>query len=429
MGRPRAGAGSAHDPTDRLALRRVNLTHLLRHLRTNGPHSRVALAAATGLSKATVSSLVDELLARRLVRDVDVRRSDGDRRPGRGIALSPDVGAVGVEINVDYLAVYGSDLAGRTVIEQRVGFDATHSDVGRSLDDLTRVARRGLAEMGRRGIAPVGLTVAVPGLVDVARGVVVLAPNLGWRDVPLTARLAGGLPGSLWVGVDNDANLAAVAEQHAGVAAGTDDLVYITGAVGVGGGVIVGGRLLRGADGFGGEVGHLPVDPGGDRCGCGRLGCWETKVGLAALIRRVPPGAGDGRRPGPVLGPQERVTEILQRLAAGDPIVAEAVADIGRWLGHGGAILGNLFNPRVIVLGGYFAELADHLIPPAQATLARLAVAGPAARCHFVASHLGFTAAARGGASVMIERVIDDPTAVTLEARPPRSRGTQAEAD
>src|SRR6185503_5477620 len=102
-----------------------------------------------------------------------------------------------------------------------------------------------------------------------SRGVVVLAPNLGWHDVPVATRLARGLASDLWIGVDNDANLAALAEHAGGVAAGTDDLVYLTGEVGVGGGVILGGRLLRGADGFSGEIGHLPVDPGGSRCGCG----------------------------------------------------------------------------------------------------------------------------------------------------------------
>ncbi|GAB3825213.1 hypothetical protein GCM10027610_004710 [Dactylosporangium cerinum] len=186
----------------------------------------------------------------------------------------------------------------------------------------------------------------------------------------------------------------------------------------MGGGVIVNGRLLRGADGFSGEVGHLPLDPGGDLCGCGRVGCWETKVGLAELVRRATPDAAYGLEQGPIPDPEERVAEVLRRLGRGDKAVAAAVAEVGRWLGHGGAILVNLFNPRVIVLGGYFAELADHLIPSAQANLARLAVASTAARCHFVASHLGFTAAARGGAGVVVERMIEDPTAVSLAPAP-----------
>jgi hypothetical protein len=200
VSKERAGAGSAEEPTDQLALRRANLSRTLRHIRTNGPRSRAAIAAATGLHKATVSSLVDELLSRRLVREIGVEHSGSAGRPGRGIALSPDVGAIGIEINVDYLAVHGSDLAGRTVFEQRTGFTSADRDVEQCLDGITEAARQALAQLQHRGVTPVGLTVAVPGLIDVARGVVVLAPNLGWHDVPIVDRLSHSLPpcGSRW---------------------------------------------------------------------------------------------------------------------------------------------------------------------------------------------------------------------------------------
>ena len=400
--------GDGSVPADQLAVRRANLSRTLRHIRANGPGSRAAIAAATGLHKTTVSSLVEELLSRRLVRETGLERSGTAGRPGRGVALSPELGAVGIEINVDYLAVHGCDLTGRTVVERRVGFDAQRRDVEGCLADLAAAADRALTELAGHGVTPVGLTVAVPGLVDVARGVVVVAPNLGWRDVPVVSRLAAGLDPSLRVGVDNDANLAALAEHTWGVAADTDR----AGEVDEVGGAITGGRLLRGADGFSGEIGHLPVEPDGDPCGCGRTGCWETKVGLAELVRRITPEFAYGIGDGPVPDPRERVAEVRRRLDARDPAALEAVAGIGRWLGHGGAILVNLFNPRVVVLGGYFADLADHLIPAAQAQLTRLAMASPAARCHFVASDLGFTAAARGGAGAVIERMIDDPTEV-----------------
>ncbi|MEV4513858.1 ROK family protein [Dactylosporangium sp. NPDC049525] len=406
-----AGVGPVREPADQLAVRRANLSRTLRYIRANGTRSRAAIAAATGLHKTTVSSLVEELLNRRLLREAGFERSGTAGRPGRGVALSPELGAVGIEINVDYLAVHGCDLTGRTVVERRVSFDAQRRDVEGCLDDLADAADRTLAELAEHGVTPIGLTVAVPGLVDVARGVVVVAPNLRWREVPVVSRLAKGLDPALQVGVDNDANLAALAEYTSGVAAGTADLVYLTGSVGVGGGAITGGRLLRGADGFSGEIGHLPVEPDGDPCGCGRTGCWETKVGLAELVRRITPEFAYGLGDGPVPDPRERIAEVRRRLDARDPAALAAVAGIGRWLGHGGAILVNLFNPRVVVLGGYFADLADHLIPAAQTQLTRLAMASPAARCHFVASNLGFTAAARGGAGAVIERMIEDPTA------------------
>ncbi|MEH0982504.1 ROK family transcriptional regulator [Micromonospora sp. CPCC 205556] len=397
-------------PTDQLSLRRANLSRVLVHLREHGPRSRATIATGTGLHKATVSSLVDELLTRRLVREVGLQRSGAAGRPGRVLALDgATVGALGVEINVDYLGVHGIDLAGRPVIERRTAIDAAGSGPDGAVDQLVEVIRDALRDLRRRDAPAAGVVVAVPGLIDVERGLVVLAPNLGWRQLPLAERLRAALPPDLPVGVDNDANLAALAEYTYGVAAGTDDLVYLTGEVGVGGGMIVGGRLLRGAEGFSGEVGHLPVDPAGRRCGCGRTGCWETKVGLAELVRLITPDHPHADR---VRDPEERLREIGRWLSAGEPAAEAAVAQVGRWLGLGGAILVNLVNPRVIVLGGYFATLADRLVPTAQRELDRLAVAGPAARCRFVASNLGFTAAARGAAGVVVDRVLADPTTV-----------------
>ncbi|MCW2881973.1 MAG: hypothetical protein JWQ95_6073 [Sphaerisporangium sp.] len=407
-------AGVGPQALGHASLRRANLALVLRHLRDEGSCSRSDIADATGLHRATVSSLMAELLDRGLVREVGIEHVGAIGRPRRAVALDgAHVGVLGTEINVDYVAVYGTDLSGRVLVERRVGFDAMGMGPDRSLKELGRVAKDALADLTRTGAFPAGIGVAVPGLVDVARGAVAFAPNLGWRDLPLAERLRAeigdvGAP----VMVDNDANLAALAEYTGGVAAGTPDMVYLTGEVGVGGGIVVGGKLLRGADGFSGEVGHMPVDPTGSRCGCGRTGCWETKVGLAALVRAATPELAYELGTAPTPDPEERVAEIARGLAAGDPRVLAAVAEVGRWLGLGGSILVNLFNPRVIVLGGYFAKLAERLIPPAQAELERLVIAGPAARCRFVASGLGFGAASRGAASMVIDRVINDPTAI-----------------
>lgn len=402
--------GTASAPA---AMRRANLSLVLRELRAHAVLSRADIAEATGLHRATVSNLVAELLDHRLVREVGVERMGAVGRPRRAVALhGAHIGVLGMELNVDYIAVRGTDLSGRAaLVERRVVFDAMAGGPDRALRRLGMVAREAVEAMCRAGADPAGIAVAVPGLVDVARGVVTYAPNLDWRDVPLADRLLSALGADrVPVTVDNDANLSALAEYLSGVAAGTPDLVYLTGEVGVGGGIVSHGRLLRGADGFSGEVGHLPVDPSGDRCGCGRSGCWETKVGLAALVRAAMPEQAYGLYGVPVPDPEERVTEIIRGLAAGDPHMLEAVAQVGRWLGLGGSILANLFNPRVIVVGGYFASLAAWLLPYAQKELERLIVAGPAARCRFVASEFGFGAASRGAAIVAVNQLIDDPT-------------------
>nr|WP_240972258.1 ROK family protein [Microbispora sp. CL1-1] len=376
--------------------------------------SRADIAEATGLHRATVSNLMAELLERRLVREVGVEHVGAIGRPRRAVALhGAHVGALGMEINVDYIAVHGTDLSGRVLVERRVVYDTMGSGPDNSVRRLGLVAKEAVEAMRRAGAAPAGIVVAVPGLVDVARGVVTLAPNLYWRDLPLADQLSAILgPLQVPVRVDNDANLAAVAEFTSGIAAGTPDLVYLTGEVGVGGGIISGGRLLRGADGFSGEVGHLRVDPNGDQCGCGRVGCWETKVGLAALVRAAMPEQAYGLPGMPVPDPGERMADIARGLASGDRRMMMAVAQVGEWLGLGGSILANLFNPRVIVIGGYFASLAQWLLPHAQDQLQRLVVAAPAAQCRFVASTLGFGAASRGAASMVVNHIIDDPATI-----------------
>jgi predicted NBD/HSP70 family sugar kinase len=408
-------------PADQATVRRSNLALVLGRLREAGQRSRADLATDTKLNKATVSSLVAELTRRGLVRETGIRSDGAVGRPARILAVDgAAVGTLGLEANADYIAAHGTDLAGRVLVNRRDSVDLMGATADRALDLLARLAAEALAAMAAAGARVAGIGIAIPGLVDAADGAVLLAPNLGWRDVPVAARLAAALDlgPAVSVLVDNDANLSALAEYRLGSEAGTRDLVYLTGEVGVGGGVIVDGRLLRGSDGFGGEVGHMAVDPaGGVLCGCGRIGCWETKVGLAALVRHAMPDAPYrvGRS---VRDPEDRVAEILQRALAGDARTLNTLEEIGRWLGIGASILVNLVNPRSIVFGGYFAPLWPYLLDPAERELARHAIApvGEAARrVRMVPSTLGFTAAVRGGAAVAIDAVFADPTRVDGE--------------
>ena len=227
---------------------------------------------------------------------------------------------------------------------------------------------------GRRGRpAPVlaGLTVAVPGLVDVAAGVVAEAPNLRWRDVAVAEPLRRALRlGATPVHVGNDANLAAIAEYRSGEWAGTPNLVYITGEVGIGGGIIVGGQPLLGTRGYGGEVGHMNVMPDGPLCGCGRRGCWEACIGLNALLQSA------RQRPRGDTPPERKIEPLVKRARAGDARTLDVLPELGRWIGLGAANLANLFDPQVIILGGYFAHLGDWILPAAREALEAGTLAG-----------------------------------------------------
>jgi predicted NBD/HSP70 family sugar kinase len=400
-------------------IRRNNLEVVLRHLSVVGPDSRASIAARAGLTPSTVSRLVAELIDLGLVRETVPNRPHGIGRPATCLELDGrHILAIGTEINVDYLSVLVTDLAGREVFEQRLAFDATAAGPERSITALAALCQQGLHTLAdrqhQRQAIVAGLAVAVPALVDVRAGTVILAPNLRWTGVPVAGRLRELLPlGTAPVSIGNDANLAAIAEYRVGGHAGTPDLVYITGEVGIGGGVIVDGRPLLGVRGFGGEIGHMKLDPAGPLCGCGRRGCWESLIGLGALLRAV--YGGDGGQAGESARepPEVKVAAVARLARAGDPDVQGVLATVGRWVGTGAANLVNVFNPSAIILGGYFTMLSDWILRPATEALVENTLARDAGGCVLTMSSLGFSAAARGGAIHVADQIISNPTLVS----------------
>jgi predicted NBD/HSP70 family sugar kinase len=405
------GATRRSAPADQATVRRSNLGLVLRHLRDAGPRSRARIAQDTGLNKATVSSLVAELAERRLVSAGDVDRAGSVGRPGLIVHLDGrGVCGIGVELNVDYIAILVLDLCGHVLFEDRVALDVHDLGPEGTLDEVARLVGEGGAASAARGAVPVGITVAVPGLVRSIDGVATYAPNIGWHDVAVLDGLRARVDLDCAIRVENDANLSAIAEWAMGPEARTPDLVYLTGEVGVGGGLIVDGRLLRGAGGLSGEVGHTALGDPDRVCGCGRRGCWETVVGLSALLH----AAADPDDPvhDHSRDLETRLAEIAARADAGDRRTLDALAEVGTQLGNGAAVLINVFNPQVVLLGGYFAVLGRFFLEPMAAVL-RARVFGPdLAGARIVLSTLGFTAAVRGGAHVALEAVFDDPTLV-----------------
>ncbi|GAA0561688.1 ROK family protein [Paractinoplanes ferrugineus] len=386
-------------PADFADVRATNLAVVLRHLRINAPCSRANIAAATGLNKATVSSLVTDLIGRRLVREVGMsEKSIG--RPAMMLVLdgSP-YAAIGLEVNADYLTAVALDLAGERLLSWRRSFAGASSAPGPAIASLAALAKRAIAKMVREERRVLGLTVAVPGLVD-PDGVIELAPNLGWHQVDLRKSLLSALQEPAFpLLVENDANLAVLAEQRFG-GQGSANLVYLAGGAGIGAGIIADGRLLQGNRNFAGEFGHLPIDPAGPLCGCGRHGCVESLAGLGALIRRALPEATVSPSE---FGPQ--VDEIHRLAKAGDARVLDALAATGRHLGHGLSMLTNLINPEFVALGGYFTVLAPWLIPDASRELVTRSVAGAGGGTRIIASALDSSAAAAGGATHVLDAI------------------------
>jgi predicted NBD/HSP70 family sugar kinase len=260
-----------------------------------------------------------------------------------------------------------------------------------------------------------GVVVSVPGSVRQPDGVVRRSPPLGWHEVPLADLLTAATGGRYPVTVGNDGDLGAIAEYLRGAARGEPDLLYVRGEVGVGGGVVVDGELLKGAGGYAGEVGHIVVKPGGRVCSCGARGCWEAEVGDAAFIRAV------GRDPR-----ESDIDDVVNDVAVGNRRAIAGVRKTGEWVGIGLASLVNVFNPRVVVLGGTLGALYPTMEPTLHAAFAR--ALGPIReQALLLRSELAGDAQLVGAAEVAFADVLEDP-AGTLEARAGRAAAPQLRA-
>lgn len=332
------------------AVRRANMSALLTRVHLEGPTTRAALTTSLGLNRSTIGDLTGQLEALGLVLEVlpgEEQLPVSARRSGRpSLVVTPrhDVTVLAVALDVDRITVALVGLGGvvldrRTRLHQRGEHDGE-----RVVETVSQMCAELVA--GSPDSRIVGVGVSVPGAVRERDGLVRFAPNLGWSDEPFSAMLSEEL--KLPVQAANDADLGARAEHLRGAAVGANDVAYLSGSVGIGGGFYVGGLPLRGAIGFAGEIGHVMVDSSGEQCRCGAIGCLETKVGENQLL------AAAGRLPG---GGPPAVAEVIQAANAGDTRAGEAVDTAARWLGVGLRPVFLLFNPEMVVLGGLLSQV------------------------------------------------------------------------
>ena len=379
------------------AVRRHNLSALLELLHVTGPASRSQLGVATGLNRSTVADLVQELAGGGLVIEDGLSARSGPGRPSPVVHVRP-TGAVAlaVELGVESVAVAAIGLGGHVLDQVRVELPDTSPTPEETVRQVA-----GLVEDLASGARVVGLGVAVPGLVRRLDGFVHIAPNLRWKRVALGSLLAQavGLPLES-VRVGNEADLGALGEHRRGAGRGYDHLVFVSGEVGIGAGLVIGGRPMLGTAGYAGEAGHMLVNPAGRRCTCGAVGCWETEAGEAALLR----AARVRRRAGVAA-----LDVVLERVAAGDEAAVAAVAATGHWLGVGVGNLVNLLNPEVVVLGGMFQRLHSHLRDPMLRAVRARSLDEIADTVQVVPSQLGTSAQLHGAAEVALASVLADP--------------------
>jgi predicted NBD/HSP70 family sugar kinase len=390
--------GSSVLPTRRPSLRDANLREVLRTVAAaDDPPSRADVAAATGLTRSTVSRLVDDLVTAGLVDELAPRQGPGRGRPGTPLAPGGRVTALGLQVNPGYLAARALDLRGRTVVESYVEADLVNSDPAQTLRRLGRMVSRLLRELPAES-AVAGAVIALPGIVSIAQSRVLSAPNLGWADVRVEDFLHASL-GDLRLRAGNEADLAAltVAQQAPGRAGPLSDFLYVSGEIGIGGAAVVGGRVFPGRHGWAGEIGHIAVDPTGPPCRCGSSGCLEQYAGLRALLA----AAG--------LPADSSIGAVVAQVTDGDSTAQEAVVAAGRALGVALASAVNVLDLPTVVLGGHLAEAADVLKPVVERQLGARVLSAHWQPVAVEVAGADVAAGATGAAYSMLNEVMDAP--------------------
>lgn len=405
--------------TDQAFVRESNLSSVLRLIHSQAPISRAQLAGITGLNKSTVSSLVDELIERRLVHETG-SNSSGAGRPATMLEINSQVGLiVGVELGVDFVSVAVTDFMGNIIWRRRE--DASPNEGQQKMIDQTlRIVKEAMTAGKRKNTPFLGLGLATPGTVDIEKGVLIFAPNLHWRNVPF--RKIFSEQTKLNVFVENDANAAAVAEHLFGTARRCQDFLFVFAGVGIGGGLFLNGKLYRGKNGYAGEIGHSPImaEPSQTVCHCGNRGCWETYANQYSIIQRVQARLEVKRSSIiPKLMAEHNsaltIPLIKQAAEAGDREAIDSFTEAGNAMGKGLAGLINIFNPEKIILGGPLSVAGEYLLPAIKETMSHHAMPEIDQQSEVLLSPFGPDASLIGAIAIVAYDILSLPSHLTYK--------------
>jgi predicted NBD/HSP70 family sugar kinase len=389
-------------------IRELNQVRVLDALRQRGAASRSDLASVTGLSRATVATLVSGLQAQGLVVE---RASDPDGSRGRGrrptlLELDSSAGvALGVDFGHRHVRVAVADLSSAVLGERYVPVDVDSAGIA-ALDAAAQLVGEVLDEAGVGRSRVIGAGMGLPGPIDRRTGAVsppVILP--GWTGIDGRAELEDRL--GVHVELDNDANLGALAEVTYGAGRGHTDVVYVKYASGIGAGIVLGGRIHRGVIGISGEIGHVQARADGEVCACGNRGCLQTAIATDALLESLRPIHGE-------VG----VPELLDLVASGDHGARRIVTDAGRTMGRVLSNVCNLLNPAAVVIGGDLSALGDPLLAGIRESIDRYSLPGAAQTVDVALGMLGDRAEVLGALAL----VIGDTELLSSAGLPTRAR-------
>ncbi|GMA64902.1 ROK family transcriptional regulator [Alicyclobacillus fastidiosus] len=384
---------------DQSYIKNLNRSIVLNLLRYQGPLSRVEIARRTGLTKATISSIVDELISEKYVSELGHVSSSGVGRRAVLLEFNPAVGSViGVELGVDFIKVLLLDLSARVIKITESSIQETQNPEY-AVGQMSEMVKSAIADAPDSPLGVIGVGIGIPGLVDAKRGVVLNAPNLRWKDVHLKSLLQYqlGLP----VVLDNEANAGAMGEQLFGAGKGVSNMVYLSIGTGIGTGIILNNQLIRGEGGIAGEFGHMTIDRSGPKCSCGNHGCLETYASEKAMLDRYEQLAGT----------RKSLSEITRLAQSGDASATAAIQSAASYLGIGIASLVNGLNPALILIGSRVGPASHLIIDTVDETVRDRSFTEPYSPTRIQNSALGDLTCAIGAASLVLHDHFSGPAA------------------
>lgn len=416
---------------DRNLMAEMNRNLVFNVLRT-GAVSRADVVRTTGLSPATVSTIVSELIEGGLVNEIGLGKSKGGRPP-LVLRLNDERNyAVGIKIMRRGVFIVVTDIRSEVLYSEMVELDwapvtdcrtlsaqAAH-DPGSVLDRICLAIEAAADSAGVGMDKVVGIGIGLSGLIEPRTGTCRYTPLFGWTDVQVAAPIAKRLDRPVLV--ENDCNALTVAEQWFGRGHGVDDFVVVAVGEGVGAGIVVDGNLYRGADGGAGEIGHLPVAGATVQCSCGRFGCLEAVSSDDAVFAYVAEAIAQGQKSSLSGTGRSNMTIEVVRVAAeaGDTVARAALQRAGRMLGLGIAALVNLLNPRVIILSGQGASAGPLRWEAAFSSMREHCFADIDRNVDFFVGSVDDVAWARGAACVVLGELFSSPAHRSIELAPRR---------
>lgn len=391
-------------------LRHQNLTGIMHYLYEKSPISRVDLARLTGLNKATVSSLVDELLKKKFIHEIGTEKLSGAGRSPVLLGIEPNFGfTVSVEIGADFFYVVCADFSTKIISRHRENLHDENQK--KTINRIFAVIKESISFAEKNGKL-LGIAVCVHGLVDKEKGILLFAPNSGWRDLNLLGMFQNEFETEVLI--ENEANFAALGEQFFGAAEGKGEVLYLSIGKGLGGGIVIDEKMYGGARGIAGEFGHLTLFPDGIECRCGNRGCWETEVGISALHRNIKEEIENSSQTKITAKFSEiekiAVESAVESARNGNRIAINSFEKIGRNLGIGLASLLNIFNPSLIVLGGEISVASEFILPKTYEELSKRTLSWALENTKIVVSKFGSDAVIMGGIAAVFQKVLTNPS-------------------